>query len=436
MKERISLITFGCKMNQAESQYISEKLSKEFDIIFEEKNGKSDAYILNTCSVTSEAERKVRQTIRRIRKSNKNAKIIAIGCYANSDPLELRSIGANLVLGNLEKKDIELYFDKEGVYSEKFFWLQNDTKILVPEESYGNRTRFFLPIEEGCINGCAFCKIRLLRGTKIISLSKKDIINKIQNLINKGYKEIVLTGTNLTCYGLDNSESFEDLLKTIGDTFKDENIRIRLTSLYPNDVSDNLAYILTNYSIFEKHLHLSIQHFSDRILNLMGRNYKRKDILNSIEKLRKLDSKFSITCDLIVGFPSENEEDLKILFDSVKDLKILKVHGFRFSAREGTLAFKMDNQISGSDKKDRMIELTKNAQFSRKEYLSQLVSSEHTVLIEDVKNGYLLGYDEYYIPHKIYLKNGNCESDFRGIFLKSKIISISEGSEGVISNVL
>jgi threonylcarbamoyladenosine tRNA methylthiotransferase MtaB len=168
----------------------------------------------------------------------------------------------------------------------------------------------------------------------------------------------------------------------------------------------------------------------------MGRNYKRKDILNSIEKLRKLDSKFSITCDLIVGFPSENEEDLKILFDSVKDLKILKVHGFRFSAREGTLAFKMDNQISGSDKKDRMIELTKNAQFSRKEYLSQLVSSEHTVLIEDVKNGYLLGYDEYYIPHKIYLKNGNCESDFRGIFLKSKIISISEGSEGVISNVL
>jgi threonylcarbamoyladenosine tRNA methylthiotransferase MtaB len=340
------------------------------------------------------------------------------------------------VLGNLEKKEIEQYFDREGIYAEKLFWVRSDNKILVPEEAYGNRTRFFLPIEEGCINGCAFCKIRLLRGIKILSLSKKDIIDKIENLINKGYKEIVLTGTNLTCYGLDISESFEDLLKTIGDKFKDENIRIRLTSLYPNDVTDNLAYLLNNYSIFEKHLHLSIQHFSDRILKLMRRNYERKDIFNSIEKLRKLDPNFSITCDLIVGFPSENDEDLEIMFDSVKDLKILKVHGFRFSAREGTPAFNMSNQIPGSEKKDRMIELTKSAQISTKEYLSQLISSEHTVLIEDEKNGYLLGYDEYYIPHKIKYNHSNYKSDFRGIFLKSKIISISEGSEGVISNVL
>jgi len=436
MKEKLAMITFGCKINQAESQFISEKLSKDFEILFEEKDGKSDIYILNTCAVTSEAERKVRQTIRRIKKASKDAKIIAIGCYANSDPLELHSIGADLVLGNLEKKEIEQYFDREGIYAEKLFWVRSDNKILVPEEAYGNRTRFFLPIEEGCINGCAFCKIRLLRGIKILSLSKKDIIDKIENLINKGYKEIVLTGTNLTCYGLDISESFEDLLKTIGDKFKDENIRIRLTSLYPNDVTDNLAYLLNNYSIFEKHLHLSIQHFSDRILKLMRRNYERKDIFNSIEKLRKLDPNFSITCDLIVGFPSENDEDLEIMFDSVKDLKILKVHGFRFSAREGTPAFNMSNQIPGSEKKDRMIELTKSAQISTKEYLSQLISSEHTVLIEDEKNGYLLGYDEYYIPHKIKYNHSNYKSDFRGIFLKSRVISISEGSEGVISNVL
>ena len=436
MKEKLAMITFGCKMNQAESQFISEKLSKDFEILFEEKDGKSDIYILNTCAVTSEAERKVRQTIRRIKKASKDAKIIAIGCYANSDPLELHSIGADLVLGNLEKKEIEQYFDREGIYAEKLFWVRSDNKILVPEEAYGNRTRFFLPIEEGCINGCAFCKIRLLRGIKILSLSKKDIIDKIENLINKGYKEIVLTGTNLTCYGLDISESFEDLLKTIGDKFKDENIRIRLTSLYPNDVTDNLAYLLNNYSIFEKHLHLSIQHFSDRILKLMRRNYERKDIFNSIEKLRKLDPNFSITCDLIVGFPSENDEDLEIMFDSVKDLKILKVHGFRFSAREGTPAFNMSNQIPGSEKKDRMIELTKSAQISTKEYLSQLISSEHTVSIEDEKNGYLLGYDEYYIPHKIKYNHSNYKSDFRGIFLKSRVISISEGSEGVISNVL
>lgn len=436
MKKKLSIITFGCKMNQAESQYIYEKFSEEFEILFEEKDGKSDIYILNTCAVTSEAERKVRQTIRRIKKSRNNSKIIAIGCYSNSNPIELKEIGADLVLGNSEKKDIEKYFDKEGIYADELFWLKNDQKILVPKEAYDNRTRFFLPIEEGCNNGCTFCKIRMLRGTKTSSLSQKEIINKIDELIKKGYKEIVLTGTNLTRYGSDNLESFEDLLKTIGENFEDKEIRIRLTSLYPDDVTDNLAFLLNNYSIFEKHLHLSIQHFSDRILKLMQRNYNRKDIYNSIEKLRKMDQNFAITCDLIVGFPSENEEDLKIMFDSVRDLKILKVHGFRFSAREGTLAFKMDHQIPGSEKKNRIIELIKNSQISRREYLSRLINSETTVLIEEKNNNHLLGYDEYYIPHKIKLEFKNCSSDLRSTFLKSKIISISEGSEGVISIVL
>jgi tRNA A37 methylthiotransferase MiaB len=317
MKERISLITFGCKMNQAESQYISEKLSKEFDIIFEEKNGKSDAYILNTCSVTSEAERKVRQTIRRIRKSNKNAKIIAIGCYANSDPLELRSIGANLVLGNLEKKDIELYFDKEGVYSEKFFWLQNDTKILVPEESYGNRTRFFLPIEEGCINGCAFCKIRLLRGTKIISLSKKDIINKIQNLINKGYKEIVLTGTNLTCYGLDNSESFEDLLKTVENilTISESTQKVIFRPLIGSTKNETIE-ISKKFGLYET----SILPYEDSCSVFVPQNPATKAQLRKIKQIESYLPEVSVLEDEVINESKKYE---------IRDGKIEEIDVFK-----------------------------------------------------------------------------------------------------------
>jgi len=434
MKRKVSFITFGCKMNQAESQALAKKLSPHFDIVFEEKMGKSDIYVLNTCAVTSEAERKVRQTIRRLKKLNENSKIIATGCYSVSDPEELKKAGADLVLGNLEKKQIDRLFYEEGIYSDKHFWYHNEKyDILVPNEPYGNRTRVFLPIEEGCINSCTFCKIRFLRGLKIVSLQNKDVIKNIEKFIEKGYKEIVLTGTNLGYYGLDNSEKLEELLNQIGKRFADKEIRIRITSLYPEIITDNLSAVLNAYPIFERHIHLSIQHFSDKILESMNRKYDRKMIYTAIENLRKYDSNFSITCDLIVGFPGENEEDLRIMFDSIEELKLLKVHSFRYSPREGTVAAKMKNQIPGNEKKARLSQMNKIADVSRKNYLNGMIGSRVKVLTENrLKDGFF-GYDEYYIPHNIQFHEKKIE---KCQFFNTMISSLSKENKGVVSNVL
>ncbi len=403
MKRKVSFITFGCKMNQAESQAMAEKLSPHFDIVFEEKMGESDIYVLNTCAVTSEAERKVRQTIRRLKKLNENSKIIATGCYSISDPEELNKLGADVVLGNFEKKQIDRFLYEEGIYSDKHFWLHNEKyDILVPNEPYDNRTRVFLPIEEGCINSCTFCKIRFLRGLKIVSLPKEEVI-----------------GTNLGYYGVDNSETLEELLNQIGKRFADKEIRIRITSLYPEIITDNLSAILNAYPIFERHVHLSIQHFSDKILETMNRKYNRKMIYTAIENLRKYDSKFSITCDLIVGFPGEDEKDLGIMFDSIEELKLLKVHSFRYSPREGTVAAKMKNQIP--------------ADLSRENYLNGIIGSKVKVLTENRLKDVFFGYDEYYIPHNVQFHEKKIE---KGQFFNTMISSLSKENKGVVSNVL
>lgn len=433
MRQKVSLLTFGCKLNQAETQAIAERLSKDFEINFEEKNGESDIYILNTCAVTKEAERKVRQTIRRLKNLNKDSKIVTIGCFSNANPKELENLGVDLVLGNFEKKNIENFIEKNGVYVDKNFWLNKEKIVIMkPQSAYSNYTRFFLPIEEGCINGCTFCKIRFLRGIKISSLSQEEVITQIREAIKRGYKEVVLTGINLGYYGFERGESLEDLLNNVGKIFDNKDIRIRLTSLYPENVSNNLSFILNNYSIFEKHVHLSIQHFSDKILKAMGRKYSSKDVSTAINLLRKYDPKFSITCDLIVGFPGEEAEDFQIMLDSIKNLKLLKVHGFRFSPREGTIAAKMENQIPENEKKERLNRLLSVSEKSKYDYLSQLINSEVNVLIESFYKNNFYGYDEYYIFHEITNTSDNLK---KGEFVRSKIFSISNRRKGVASNV-
>jgi threonylcarbamoyladenosine tRNA methylthiotransferase MtaB len=201
MNKKISFITYGCKLNQSETEKMAEKLNSNYNITFEEKDGRSDIYVLNTCTVTAEAERKIRQTIRRIKRKNSNIKIIATGCYSHTDAEKLKEIGADLVLGNLEKKYIDQNIEKEGIFVDKAYWLRKQDKIEIPNFPMGNRTRVFLPIEEGCYNACTYCRIIFSRGTKIRSLDKEIIFDKISDFIDQGIKEIVLTGINLGYYG-------------------------------------------------------------------------------------------------------------------------------------------------------------------------------------------------------------------------------------------
>ncbi len=425
MNKKISFITYGCKLNQSETEKMAEKLSENnYEINFEEKNGESDIYILNTCTVTSEAERKIRQTIRRIKRKNPKVKIIATGCYSHTDANKIKEIGADLVLGNLEKKYIDETINEEGIIVDKAYWLRKEDKIEIPDNPLGERTRVFLPIEEGCHNACSYCRIIFARGTKIRSLEKNIILDKISDFIKKGIKEIVLTGINLGYYGYGTDYNFKNLLQDIAIKFNNEDIRIRISSLYPDMIDEEFSKIINKSNIFEKHVHLSLQHVSNNVLKMMGRKYIKKDIINAFNNLRKFDKDFSITADIIVGFPGETEEDFNELLEFIEKNRLLKVHGFRFSARPNTKAKRLKPQIPGNIKKDRNKKLSETSKTSSKEYLNNMLNKRVKVLIEEDNKGY----DEYYINHIIENKNFE-ENIFKEVKIK-KIIA-----EGVVSDV-
>ncbi|TGG87347.1 tRNA (N(6)-L-threonylcarbamoyladenosine(37)-C(2))-methylthiotransferase MtaB [Geotoga petraea] len=424
MNKKISFITYGCKLNQSETEKMAEKLNSNYNITFEEKDGRSDIYVLNTCTVTAEAERKIRQTIRRIKRKNSNIKIIATGCYSHTDAEKLKEIGADLVLGNLEKKYIDQNIEKEGIFVDKAYWLRKQDKIEIPNFPMGNRTRVFLPIEEGCYNACTYCRIIFSRGTKIRSLDKEIIFDKISDFIDQGIKEIVLTGINLGYYGYRTDYNFKCLLKDIEKKFGTKNIRIRISSLYPDMIDEQFAKIVNESDIFENHVHLSLQHVSNDVLENMGRKYRKKDINNAFKNLRKYNENFSITADIIVGFPGETEEDFQELINFVKKNKLQKIHGFRFSARPNTKAKRLENQIPGNIKKERNKILFEASKYSSKDYILNMIGKKVKVLIENNNKGY----DEYYISHKINGQN-NEENNFKEVIIKQI------NTEGVVSDV-
>ncbi|MGM0639836.1 MAG: tRNA (N(6)-L-threonylcarbamoyladenosine(37)-C(2))-methylthiotransferase MtaB [Thermotogota bacterium] len=425
MNKKISFITYGCKLNQAETEKMAEKLrNNNYDIIFDEKNGDSDLYILNTCTVTSEAERKIRQTIRRLKRKNPKIKIIATGCYSHTDAKKIKEIGADLVLGNLEKKYIDEKIDEEGIIVDKAYWLRKEDKIEIPDNPLGERTRVFLPIEEGCYNACSYCRIIFARGTKIRSVEKNIILSKISNFINKGIKEIVLTGINLGYYGYGTDYDFKQLINDIAIKFKEKEIRIRISSLYPDMIDEEFSKIINQSEIFENHVHLSLQHVSNNVLEKMGRKYTKKDIIEAFNHLRKYDEDFSITADIIVGFPGETEEDFSELLKFIKDNRLLKVHGFRFSARPNTKAERLKPQVPGNIKKDRNKKLSEISKKSTEKYLFKMIDKKVKILLEEKNRGY----DEYYINHIVENKQFE-ENIFKEVKIKKVI------NEGVVSDV-
>ena len=428
MNQKISLITYGCKMNQAETQKIGEELLRAgYDIVFEEKQGKSDYYLINSCTVTSEAERKIRQFIRKIKRMDINKKIITVGCYSQVDSFALHNAGSDLVLGNLEKKYILDYIEKNGIFVNKAYWLNSKEKIYTSQKIISDKTRAFLPIQEGCNNACSFCKVIFARGTVLRSIKTFKVIELIQSYVENGYKEIVLTGINLGLFGKDHGESLEYLMSQLDKTFNSINIRIRLTSLYPDNLTDKVSEMLAYSNVFEKHIHLSLQHLSDKILKDMGRKYDKNIIISSINKLRDKNNFLSLSADLIVGFPGESDSDFEEIMDFLKHYDFLKIHVFRYSKRPGTKASTFKDQISGNLKKDRLNKIIKISDKSKSSYIDKMIDKNALVISEKTENGFTYGYDQYYIYHKI-----NGVYDVNNI-LNVKIKNVED--EGVISDV-
>ncbi|WGS64752.1 tRNA (N(6)-L-threonylcarbamoyladenosine(37)-C(2))-methylthiotransferase MtaB [Marinitoga aeolica] len=427
--KKIDIITFGCKLNQAESEFIGEKLKNiNFDVSYDKKNNNSDYVLINSCTVTSEAERKIKQLIRSIKKNNSNKKVIVVGCYAHTNAEELRNIGADLILGNLEKKYIENYIEKKGIFVDKVYWNKEKERVFIPSKPYNSYSRYFLPIEEGCLEFCSYCRIIFARGNKIRSVEKEDIFNKVDEIYNKGIKEIVFTGINLSYFGYGTDYNLKKLIYDLNEKYSNKEIRFRISSLYPDFIDKNIIKVLNESPIFEKHIHLSLQHVSDNVLRNMGRKYTEKYLYNLFDMIYSINGYFSVSADLIVGFPGENKEDFQKLISFLNKYDFSRVHAFRYSSRPNTKAARMKNQIPGNIKKERMKELQKYINISTNRYLDKLKSKNTKVLIEKISGNESFGYDEYYIYHKIDKKLSD------NMFYSVRINNIE--NTGVISYVL
>ena len=419
---KVAIVTFGCKINQYESEYMAERLERAGHLVVPPQF-KADVYIINSCAVTKVAERKIQSRIRRIKRENPSAKVIVAGCYPQLSPYDPTKYGADLSIGNKEKKEIEKYIDKVGVSVKRAYWV-DDTPLEVVGSGYSNMKRAYVKIEDGCDRACTYCAIRLARGTKIRSKPVELVKEEIRRLLDRGYREVVITGINLGRYGVDTGENLYDLLKEL-ERFEGD-FRIRLSSMNPEDVNEKILEMFRDFERLVNHLHLSVQSGSNRILKRMGRNYTREDYLNTVEDLRKIDPLFSITTDIIVGFPGETEIDFNQTLRLVEEVIFSRVHVFRFSPREGTIAARMDGMISGDVKKRRANELENLAKKVSENYRETLVGKKLKVLVEKTESGISFGHDEYYIYHEF---SGGEEGNIE------EVVALSITDEGMVSKI-
>ena len=349
---RVGIYSLGCKVNIYESEFVTSLLKDAgFDVVsFSEE---ADVYIINTCSVTNEADRKSRKIISKARKENKDAIIVVMGCYSQ---VKSDDIDADIIIGNKDKSKIVSLIneclEKKNKIKDIYNLREIDEFESMEINNFDNHTRAFVKIQDGCNAFCSYCIIPYTRG-KIRSKKPEDVVREVTSLVNNGYKEIILTGIHTGKYGLDlDNYTLCDLLKEL---IKIKGIyRIRLSSIEINELTDDILDLVSKSKIIARHFHIPLQSGSDKILKLMNRKYDLDYFVNRINKIRNIDKDISITTDLIVGFPSEDDNDFNDTINTLNIIKFTKIHTFPYSKRDHTKASVMSNQVDGNIKKKRV----------------------------------------------------------------------------------
>lgn len=398
--------TFGCKVNIYESEYITNLLQENNYKLLDFNHPKeADIYIINTCTVTNEADKKDRKLIHTTRTNHPNSILIVMGCYSQLNP---NDIDADIIIGNKYKSEIVNLINEYQKNHKKIIKVNDITKISF-EDMYINRfvahTRAFVKIQDGCNAFCAYCSIPYARGG-IRSKDFDKVISEVTNLVNNGYKEIVLTGIHTGRYGLEKHTNLESLLKEL---VKVPNIfRIRLSSIEINEITDGIIDLIKNNDIMAKHLHIPLQSGSDTILKSMNRLYDTKYFIDRVNYIRKEIPDISITTDLILGFPGETEENYKETLDTLNIIKFTKIHTFPYSKRNGTKAASMPNQIDGITKKCRVKEVINISDKNEINFYKQKIGNIYDGIIETRKDGKKIVITTNYIPTEI---NSNLENN-------------------------
>ncbi|HPE14964.1 MAG TPA: tRNA (N(6)-L-threonylcarbamoyladenosine(37)-C(2))-methylthiotransferase MtaB [Bacilli bacterium] len=398
---RVGIYTLGCKVNTYESEFIKSLfISKGYEIAG--FNDKCDIYVINTCTVTNNSDRKSRKIINRARKNNKGAIVVAIGCHIQYSK-DFNNI--DIAIGNYNKSMIVSYVEDYLINKKQIIAVRdmNDVDFEDMEiEKYEHRTRAFVKIEDGCNNFCSYCIIPYVRG-RCRSKEFDKVLDEINTLVKNDYKEIVLTGIHTGNYGRDINTCFSNLLEAILENKYLE--RLRISSIEITELDDKFLHLLEN-KVLCNHLHIPLQAGSDKILKLMNRKYDKNYFRNELAKIRKVRPDIAITTDIIVGFPDETDEDFNDTLEFAREINFSKIHVFPYSKRDGTVAAKMKNQIGSNIKKERVNRLIDLSDKLEKEYYKKFINQELDVLIEKNIDGYSYGHTSNYLNLKIV---GNLE---------------------------
>ena len=396
MYMKFSIVTFGCKVNSYESEYMKQQLEKNNYEYVEDRN-KADVVIVNTCSVTNTADNKCKKTIRSIRRDNSKCILMVCGCASENHRDEFLDLDIDILIGNKEKnKVVELIedFKLSGEKYIKFYEGRSSTFEDMRINDF-SLTRAFVKIQDGCNNYCAYCIIPYVRGN-IRSKDFDECVEEIKTLVDKGHKEIVFTGINTGAYGKETGKY--DLTDLIREISKIDGLeRIRISSIEMTEINEKFINELKTNNKLCGHLHVSLQSGSDRILKLMNRKYTKEEYLNNINKIREARHNINLTTDVIVGFPGETEEDFLECIDFCKECGFSKIHVFPYSRREGTKAASMSNQIPNDIKKERarrLIEIDKDLEIK---YHEKFLNKELIVLVEENVDGKAIGHTENFI---------------------------------------
>jgi threonylcarbamoyladenosine tRNA methylthiotransferase MtaB len=424
---RVFVYTLGCKLNQCESEAIADAFTHEgFSLVTSKEI--ADIYIVNTCTVTTKAEQKARRMIRKFLHDNREAVVITTGCYAQMEEELLSSLGERVVVISLDKKplllqlasklqkrliaDIDLLTSIQTVLSEE----KDDvvTSFDYDAASFSLHSRSFLKIQDGCDNSCGYCRVTIARGDSV-SLPIGDVLQRCLSLQESGYKEIVLTGVNISAYK-DGDNSLEHLLEKILEVLS-PHMRIRLSSLEPDCFSEGLLKVLENPQI-QPHFHLPLQSLSDRVLDRVGRHYHYDVVCKAVTRLREVKDNPFIAADMITGLPSENEEEFNESFQRLKDLEITQLHVFPFSPRPQTPLWGAKDKAPEYLRDERAAQLRTLSTIHYRRYINSFLGKEVEVLIEKESHGVLHGICANYI--KVVIEDAP-ESISRGSVILAQI---------------
>ncbi len=425
-EKKLAVTTLGCKVNQYDTDaVVTQFLEAGYTIV--DFNEVADVYLINTCTVTNLGDRKSRQMIRRAHKNNPDAKVVVMGCLAQTTPEDVAALeGVSLVVGTNGRTQIvdaleKLEWGEQRSLVEDIF----DVSAFedMPSLDFSGRTRATLKIQDGCNQFCTYCRVPFARGPSR-SRTQPSVLEQAEQIVSRGYKEIVLTGIHLGLYGedLQPPRTLAQISTEVANT--PGLLRLRISSVDPHEITDELIELVARHSVVCRHMHIPLQSGSDAVLQRMKRNYTNDQFRSIVDKLRSLIPAIAITTDIMVGFPGETEEDFLHTMDLARDVAFSKIHVFQYSKRLGTKAARFPDQIPSRGKEDRSRRLIQIGEAMAERFHSSFIGENAEVLVEQVQGDQAIGHTDNYIKVSFFVP---AEMDMVGKIIPVHILKADAG---------